>query len=235
MNLFSSKPWFSDPRVQAFLNKILFVKKTIEPSHFYLRTAFFILLVVWGLSFFDENDFEKNPYGAMDSFWHRIHLPFHEAGHLIFNWGEFMNAFGGTLMQCLVPIVIMVYFIRQKDNFSASFGLWWLGQSLLDIAPYIYDAHDQKLILLGGGTGRDMPGSHDWHYLLSAINRLDSYAQLASSTVRMGKLILCLSFIWGGIVLYRQFLILKDQRFKKPLEGEEEHSQAGFFKQNWYK
>jgi hypothetical protein len=42
--------------------------------------------------------------------------------------------------------------------------------SILDLAPYIYDARDPQLILLGGHTGED--GHHDWIYLLETFDRL---------------------------------------------------------------
>ena len=88
-------------------------------------------------------------------------------------------------------------------------GLWWLGHSLLDIAPYIYDAYDQKLILLGGGTGRDMPGAHDWNWILSALNRLDRYQEIAQSVGNLGKIAFLLSFLWGSALLYKHYLVFQ--------------------------
>lgn len=212
-NKSSINSFFSHPLVQAFLNRILFVKKQNDPSAFFAKGLLYIVLVIFGLSFFDETNFAEDQYGASDSFLHNINLVFHEAGHWIFGFfGRFIRVFGGTLMQCLIPLIVMIQFLKQKDNFSASVGLWWLGQNFLDIAPYIYDAWDRKLILLGGITGQDHPGSHDWYYLLSTTNRLDSYAEIALLTGNLGKFILFLSFVWGGLILYKTSLTLKNQQ-----------------------
>ena len=201
--------FFSNPLVQAFSRRILFVKKNIEPSHFFAKVLLYIVFVIWGLSFFDETNFAKEPYGANNSFLHNIDLVFHEAGHVLFSFfGRFMHIFGGTLLQCLIPLIVMIQFLRQRDNFEASIGLWWFGQNFIDISPYIYDAWDRKLILLGGWTGQEHPGGHDWYNLLTMINSLNSYSEIAWFVGNLGKVILFLSFLWGGMVLYKTFLIL---------------------------
>ena len=211
----SINSFFSHPLVQSFLNRVLFVKKQNNPSVFFFKGLLYIVLLVWGLSFFDETNFKEDYYGASDSFLHNINLIFHEAGHWIFAiFGEFIGFFGGTLMQCLIPLIVMIQFLRQRDNFSASVGLWWLGQNFLDIAPYIYDAWDRKLILLGGGTGQDRPGSHDWYYLLGETNNLENYEEIAYFVGYFGKFILFLSFVWGALILYKTFLMLKAHNFR---------------------
>ena len=220
-NKSSFQSFFSHPLVQAFLKRILFVKKNIEPSHFFAKCLIYIVFLIWGFSFFDETNFAVDPNGAGDSFLHNINLVFHEAGHLIFGFfGNFIRVFGGTLMQCLIPLIVMVQFLRQKDNFEASVGLWWFGQNFIDVSPYIYDAWDRKLILLGGGTGRET-NSHDWYYLLKATDSLESYARIASFVGNLGKLILLFSFIWGGVILYKKFLVLKSNGFKKQWDHED--------------
>ena len=208
--------FFSHRLVQAFLQKVLFVKKNVEPSHFLGKCLLYIVLLFWGFSFFDETNFAKDPYGASDSFLHNVNLIFHEAGHWIFSFfGRFIHIFGGTLMQCLIPLIVVIQFLRQKDNFEASVGLWWFGQNFLDVAPYIYDAWDKKIMLLGGVTGSEHPEGHDWYNLLKMTNSLDSYAEIAGFTGNLGKIIMFLSFLWGGIVLYKTFFILQAHGFKK--------------------
>ena len=198
---------------QESLNCLLSVKKGTSFESFIIQSLGYVILLIWGISFLDETDFAKDPHGAIDSFLHFIHLVFHEAGHLIFRpFGGIAHAFGGTLMQSLIPLLVMIQFIKQKDNFAASIGLWWLGQNFLDIAPYIYDAWDKKLPLLGGGTGQDNPNHHDWHYLLQTINSMEYHAQIALFVGYMGKILLLLSFIWGGIILYKTFQMIRFDR-----------------------
>ena len=201
--------------VDACIKRILFVKNQISLDHFAAKCLIYIVLLIWGFSFFDDTNFAENPNGITSSFLHNINLIFHEAGHWIFSFfGRFILVFGGTLMQCLIPFIVMVQFVRQKDNFEASVGLWWFGENFLDVAPYIYDAWDKKLPLLGGGTGQDRPDTHDWYYLLRATNSLENYAEIAGSVANMGKLIILLSFLWGGMILYKKFLILQANGFR---------------------
>jgi len=43
----------------------------------------------------------------------------------------------------------------------------------MDIAPYINDARNQKLLLLGGLTGKEADyGYHDWEFILNEIGLL---------------------------------------------------------------
>ena len=208
------RPPLFGPLIKAVVKKALFIPRSAPSEHFFFKSLLYLFLLIYGLSLFDETDFVKNPEGVMDSFLHNIHLAFHEAGHIVFMlFGKFMGYFGGTLMQLLVPLIILAHFIRQKDNFSASVMLWWLGHSLLDIAPYIYDAWDQKLVLLGGHTGRDRPGSHDWNWILSALGQLPRYREIAGAAGCLGKLACLLSFLWGGALLCKQWLMF--QAFKR--------------------
>ena len=37
-------------------------------------------------------------------------------------------------------VVVIIAFIRTRNQFAASVGLWWFGESLIDLGPYINDA-----------------------------------------------------------------------------------------------
>ena len=91
---------------------------------------------------------------------HAINLAFHEAGHVIFRvLGNFMMVLGGSLMQLLIPAAVMVAFVFKHDNsFGGAVALWWLGQSAMDLAPYIYDARSGQLLLIGGFIVLVWPG-----------------------------------------------------------------------------
>ncbi len=110
----------------------------------------------------------------------RVNLVFHEAGHIIFQvLGQFMATLGGSLLQVLVPLICLVTFLtRHLNPFGASVTLWWMGHSLIDLAPYINDARAQQMILLGGVTGRDVT----W------IPRLEQHPGVARPT-RLGPYI----------------------------------------------
>ena len=83
-----------------------------------------------------------------------------------------MTVLGGSLTQLLVPLVCAGAFLWQtRDAFGAAIAVWWAGQNLIDLAPYINDARDLQLVLLGGRTGAEVEG-HDREYLLNALRVL---------------------------------------------------------------
>ena len=118
------------------------------------------------------------------SFMHLPNLVFHEAGHILFTpLGRFMIVLGGSLTQVLVPLVCAGAFLWQtRDPFGAAIAVWWAGESLTDVAPYINDARDLQLVLLGGKTGAEVEG-HDWEYLLTGPQPLLTYGP-ARETIR---------------------------------------------------
>jgi hypothetical protein len=171
----------------------------------------YLMLLVWGGYFFFLGPSHAGEIGA--SFLHRVDLVFHEAGHVIFRpFGEFMAILGGSLGQLLMPLIVMLSFLfKNRDPFGAAVGLWWLGQSAMDVAPYIDDARSLDLMLLGGVTGYEDPDRHDWNNLLGRLGMLEYDHALAGFTYWAGRLCLLAAWAWGGSVLYRQFRRLKEE------------------------
>jgi len=168
-----------------------------------LRAAGWVLMGAWGLRILllpiDGPE-------LMGSFLHAIHLPFHEAGHLVFRpFGTFLHILGGTLGQLLVPLVVLAAFLRQEDPFGAAFGCWWLGASFIDCAPYINDARARVLPLTSGETGQEDWEGHDWYQLLSRTGHLRDDHLLARAFWLAGALLLLAALVWGGYVLWRQW------------------------------
>ncbi len=143
---------------------------------------------------------------AGHSFFHNVSLPFHEAGHIIFSFlGSFMGVLGGSLTQVLIPVVCLIAFLKRNDVFAASVALWWTGQNFIDMAPYINDARAQQLMLLGGVTGQDVPGYHDWNNILGRLGLLRLDHAIANTSHFFGAALMVSAFVWGGIVLYMQY------------------------------
>ena len=147
------------------------VEEKVNPFEFAGRCLLLAILVVWGGAMI-QTDFRITTglfaeLSFYSSFLGSVTLAFHEAGHVIFMpFGRFMAVLGGSLFQLLVPAALMLGFIyKYKNAFAGSVALWWLGYSCIDLAPYIYDAQDMQLLLVGGGTGRET-GGHDWNNLL---------------------------------------------------------------------
>ena len=161
-------------------------------------------LLWFGFDFIRMN-YESNEIGR--SFMHAVNLVFHEAGHLLFMpFGRTMTVLGGSLFQVLLPLMLMFAFlIVNKDAFGGAVCLWWAGQSLMDLAPYIADASVQRLPLLGGGTGADRPGFHDWNTLLRPRDWLAYDQQIATAVDSIGALIVVSALYWGALALWREW------------------------------
>ena len=113
--------------------------------------------------------------------WHfidTVNLIIHEAGHIIFlPFGTFMHILGGSLWQVLFPIIFVLYFLKQRDYFSASLVLFWVGQNLLNVSVYASDSIVMQLPLLGGDTA-----GHDWHNILTMLGML-KYTYVIGSSI----------------------------------------------------
>jgi hypothetical protein len=123
-------------------------------------------------------------------------------------FGNFISILGGSLFQILLPLGISIAFIWiNKDNFGAAIAMWWGSASLLDIAPYIYDARHPRLILLGGHTGEE--GPHDWVYLLTTLGNLQNSQRLGAFAHALGGILMFVSLCWALAVLWRQRLVVQ--------------------------
>ena len=139
------------------------------------------------------------------TFLHLVNLPFHEAGHIIFTpFGRFLQVLGGSLAQLLVPLVCMgAFLVTKRDPFAAAVAWWWMGESLVDLSPYIYDARAGEMMLIGGITGRENPDFHDWKNLLTWTGLLKYDHALASLAFYGGGAVMISGLAWGWIVISR--------------------------------
>ncbi len=99
--------------------------------------------------------------------------------------------------------------MRTRDPFGASVALWWLAENFMDIGPYIADASSGRLLLLGGVTGRDVPGYHDWENILGDLSLLAYDRRLGFLSYAFGRLLMIAALVWGGWLLARQRRELK--------------------------
>jgi hypothetical protein len=190
----------------SFLQNVFFsVEPEVNVFYFGGRIIVALILFIWGWKFI-LTPMTTNEVGS--SFLHLVNLPFHEAGHIFFRlFGRWMTSLGGTLGQLLIPIIcLLTFLVKSKDPFGASVSLWWLGENFMDIAPYINDARNQELMLLGGVTGKEAEyGYHDWEFILNEIGLIRYDHTLAHLAYFFGIVLMLLSFVWAGYLLFKQY------------------------------
>lgn len=179
--------------------------------HIVGRTFLLVILAVWGLKLIFSSP-EGNAAGT--SILHLVNLPFHEAGHIIFRiFGRFFSVLGGSILQVLIPLICLgTFLLKTRDPFAASASLWWAGENLLDIAPYIHDARALKLMLLGGVTGADVDDYHDWQYILGKLGMLSCDHLLATAAHLFGSMLMLTACVWGGYIIWKQFQYVRDNQ-----------------------
>ena len=126
--------------------------------------------------------------------WSGITLVAHESGHAFFGWfGEVIGVAGGSIMQLLVPVIVMIALRRQGDWYGVAAGGTWLAFSLANLATYIADARAQALPLVGFSDNPE----HDWHWLLARYGWLAHDAGIARVTRLCSALVLAGSVGFG--------------------------------------
>lgn len=99
-------------------------------------------------------------------------LIIHEAGHTFFGllgWRT-LTILGGSLLQILLPLLILAYTWFNKMRAGIQLSLYLVGFSFINVAYYAADAGARQLPLIGGLSKE----SHDWHNLLAGWNMLES-------------------------------------------------------------
>lgn len=191
--------WLARVKALAF-----HVPESVPGIDWQARRAGLIVFALWTLWILIDVDIRKGEAGS--TFLHMVLLPFHEAGHYaIFRWfGEFIMTLGGTLGQHLMPIVFGVALLwKRADPFGAAVCFWLLGFSTIDMAVYMYDAFDPKLMLLGGKTGQESDG-HDWQNLFGDTGLIRRARGIGLFFGVAGMAMMLAALAWAARVLWLQ-------------------------------
>lgn len=192
--------------VAWLLERMFSTEAKVNPFIFGGRALAYAGLLLLGWKFL-RLDYVNDYHAIGAHFMHNVNLVFHEAGHVFFRpFGWFMTILGGSLFQLIMPAFLAGMFLfKYRNPFGAAVCTWWLGQSFVDLTPYIDDALEQKLPLLGGHTGADAPGNHDWANILGEFNVMEKHRHYAEIADNTGKLLMILALVWGAMLLYRQY------------------------------
>lgn len=149
-----------------------------------------------------------------------INLGFHEAGHALFRiFGEFMMIAGGTILQCLIPLIAAVALWRtQRDYFGVAFCLAWFGTNAFGCAIYASDARGQRNLALvspwGQSFGQD--GNGDWTRMLSRLGMLDWDTKIAFLFNCVGVVAFLLAIALAAWLMWRMHATRSEARPPPP-------------------
>jgi hypothetical protein len=143
-----------------------------------------------------------NPFSALD-------LGMHELGHILFSpFGMFLHIAGGSLFQCLFPILGMIGCLQKRWYFGFTMCWCWLGLNFFDVATYAADARARLLPLSTGLAGLGEQGSdeaydraHDWYQLLSRTGHLQSDQAIAHGLRIAGTSVMILGIAMGTFLI----------------------------------
>ena len=129
----------------------------------------------------------------------RVDLVFHEAGHVIFGFfGDLIMFSGGSIMQVLIPAIVVGYFFLHRQPYSAAVTLFWVAQNLFNVSVYVKDARARALPLLG-----DDISAHDWYNILGRLHLLNWDHVIGNLIYTLGLLALAASIL-GGFYFSRE-------------------------------
>jgi len=167
--------------------------KPVSRIAFFGWMAFYILLLIFLAAHFSSLTFIDN-----------AHLPIHEAGHLLFGWfGETLGLWGGTLLQLLVPGLLVVAFVVRGDVPGTTFCAVAFFHSLTGVAAYMIDALRRELPLVTVGASSD-EAEHDWVHIFSNLGVLPHAIQIGTVTRVIAWLGFVGTLVWFGWRYYNQ-------------------------------
>jgi len=195
-----ARPWYL-----RLLGRLMELPENPDPTVIMGQAAVLAVMVIWGVRLVSCKVMTAE---INYSFLHLVNLPIHEFGHILFRpFGEWMMYLGGSLFQCLLPALIGAAFIwMQRNPFAAGFCLWWSGENLVDVSPYIYDAKLMALPLTGewnDAVAELHVQRHDWHNILEPLGLVNSAPHIGMLVHAVGAGVMLLACLWGGLWLWR--------------------------------
>lgn len=158
----------------------------------FFKAVLLLIIIYFSYILFTQNP----PWILIDA----ANLAIHEMGHVIFSpFGMFVGILGGSLIQILVPVILLGYFFTKQDYFAISVMFFWIGDNVINVSVYMRDAITMNLPLIGGETA-----IHDWNWLFSNMGLLKQAVLIGNIFFGLGVI-----FVLLGISLM-SFMILKD-------------------------
>ena len=169
---------------------IMFQKTSIYP-------IYFTLPVVWYMSYiWIQHILDRAYWSFLDS----VNFFIHEFGHLFFAlfWNELISVLWGTLMQLIIPLLLIVMFLFQWDRFAISFCCGWIGINMFYVSMYSGDAQDQLLPLIWTWGWHII---HDWNYIFSHFWVLHKTDFISDLFFMIGNIFFVFFIVYSSILI----------------------------------
>lgn len=127
----------------------------------------------------------------------------HEVSHIIVMFlPPILIALAGSAGEIGFTALIAYAGFRTKSYFAGIFGLLWMALAMNSVGRYIADARAQAIPLIGPGD----TVQHDWHFILSQLNLLESDVLLGTIIRVSGDIVGAVALIVGLIVLIKLYI-----------------------------
>ena len=181
----------------AVVRLFLFPSRLGVQQSFWFRLVCFVAMVSLSVPIFFKDD-----KAWVVDFLHSINLLVHEAGHVVF------QITGNRVIISMPLIFCFALWIKPRDLFGASIGLWWSFENMMDVVPYVADALPMKLLLINGVTGAESPyGFHDWNYILTELGYIIYYEEIAHTLAIISKIGIAVSILWAAWSLWYYWFV----------------------------
>ncbi|MCC6551173.1 MAG: hypothetical protein IT279_14000 [Ignavibacteriaceae bacterium] len=125
----------------------------------------------------------ERSYSLLDYF----HLVVHEAGHFLLGFfGELMMFLGGTIMQIIIPVLLLIFCYVNYKRVLFQVSMFLLGHSFVNVSIYAADAKEMKLELFGPPNVQ-----HDWNWILTYFGGLEYHSEVSA----VFTLLACAAFL----------------------------------------
>lgn len=193
------------PRCNIYNKRLNYLQHVVLWAHNQTGWWWRCLIALWFaymlVKYIGQNDYAvqrtANPFNAFD-------LGIHELGHFVFmGFGEFMTILGGSLFQCLFPLMWLAVCIWKRWHFAACMVLVWFSYNLFDVASYAADARARLFPLATFSS--DYDSAHDWYQILSRLHHLEADEAIAHVLRVIGTICGLVGLILGGVLLVIMF------------------------------
>lgn len=155
-----------------------------------------------------EYFFVRFQYPPPDLYFYTLNALVHEAGHFVFMlFGTFLHVLGGTVSEFILPVLLLIYFIRDLKYIGVLFCLWWIGYILVTVSVYMKDALIQQLPFLVGDT-------NDWFYIFNRLGILKHTFLIGNIALVSGVILIIFSLIGYLYCLINQVQQKSERNFQ---------------------